>query len=315
LHSLPTWAKSVPYQIKSIAIKDACTAVKNAKQKYKQTGIVQDVKFRSRHERTQSCYIPKSAISKFGIYHTVLGDLRYTETLPNKLGDGRLVKHLGCYYLAVPQESSRMISENQGRVVALDPGVRTFMTLFSENSFGAIGDKDIGRIQRLCYYLDDLISRSTKQKAKTRYRYKKAMDRIRRKVRSLVDELHHKLARFLVDNYDIILLPTFETSQMVLRNSRKIRSKSVRQMLSWAQYRFKLFLKHKAFETGSLVIDCCEAYTSKTVSWTGEIIKNLGGRKVIKSADGRCMNRDLNGARGIFLRALVDSPTLSECIC
>ena len=30
------------------------------------------------------------------------------------------------------------------------------------------------------------------------------MDRIRRKIKNLVDELHHKLARFLVDNYDII---------------------------------------------------------------------------------------------------------------
>ncbi len=315
LHSLPNWAKSVPFQIKSIAIKDACAAVKNAKQKYKQTGIVQDVKFRSRHDRTQSCYIPKSAVSDKGIYHTKLGSTHFTEKLPNKLGDCRLVKHLGCYYLAVPHELPRTVSENQGRVVAIDPGVRAFATLFSETSFGAIGDKDIGRIQRLCYYLDDLISRSTKQNAKTRYRYKKAMDRIRRKIRNLIDELHHKLARFLVDNYDIILLPTFETSQMVLKNSRKIRSKSARQMLTWAHRRFKLFLKHKAFEAGKLVIDCCEAYTSKTVSWTGEIIKNLGGRKVIKSADGTAMLRDLNGARGIFLRALVDSPSLKDCIC
>jgi putative transposase len=315
LNSLPDWAKSVPYQIKSIAIKDACTAVKNAKRKYKQTQEIQQVKFRSRHDRTQSCYIPKSAVTNTGIYHTVLGGISYKEKLPSKLGDCRLIKHLGCYYLTVPLTSPRTIPENQGRVVALDPGVRTFMTLFSENSFGAIGDKDIGRIQRLCYHLDKLISRSTKQTAKTRHRYRKAMDRIRRKINALVDELHHKLACFLVDNYDIILLPTFETSQMVLKKSRKIRSKSVRQMLTWAHYRFKLFLAHKAFEMGKLVIDCCEAYTSKTVSWTGEIIKNLGGRKVIKSADGRCMNRDLNGARGIFLRALVDSPSLKNCIC
>jgi putative transposase len=314
LHSLPDWAKSVPFQIKSIAIKDACSAFSNAKEKYKQTGIVQDVKFRSRHDRTQSCYIPKSAVSELGIYHTVLGKIRYTENLPNKLGDCRLVKHLGCYYLSVPHELPRSISENQGRVVAIDPGVRTFATWFSENSFGAIGDKDIGRIQRLCYYLDDLISRSSKTTAKTRYRYKKAMDKIRRKIRNLIDELHHKLTRFLVDNYDVILLPTFETSQMVLKNSRKIRSQSARQMLTWAHYRFKLFLKHKAFETGKLVIDCCEAYTSKTVSWTGEIIKNLGGRKVIKSANGTAMLRDLNGARGIFLRALVDIPSLRDCI-
>ena len=54
-------------------------------------------------------------------------------------------------------------------------------------------------------------------------------------------------------------------------------------MLTFAHYRFKQFLKHKAFETGKLVLDVNEAYTSKTVSWTGEIVKNLGGAKVIRS--------------------------------
>ncbi len=74
-----------------------------------------------------------------------------------------------------------------------------------------------------------------------------------------------------------------------------------------------LFLKHKAFEHNKIVVDVNEAYTSKTVSWTGEIVKNLGGSKTIKSpSTGQKMDRDLNGARGIFLRALVDTPWLQE---
>jgi putative transposase len=314
IKSLPDWAAIIPYQIKSIAIKDACTAVKNAKKKYKQTGQIQKVKFRSRRDKIQSCYIPSSAVSSKGIYHTILGSIRFGEKLPDKFGDCRLVSHLGITYLCVPHEVPQLVSENQGRVVALDPGVRSFLTLFSENSFGWLGQHDIGRIQRLCYYLDNLISRSTKVKAKKRYRYRKAADKIRLKIRNLIDELHHKIARFLVDNFDIILLPTFETSQMTVRKERKIRAKSVRQMLTLSHYRFKQFLKHKAFEIGKTVLDVNEAYTSKTVSWTGEIIHNLGGRKKIKSSDGRVMDRDLNGGRGIFLRSLVDNPTLTECI-
>ena len=209
--------------------------------------------------------------------------------------------------------------------------VRTFMTMFSEASFGWLGNHDIGRIQRLCYYLDNLISRTTKVNAKKRYRMRKAADKIRFKIRNLVDELHHQIARFLVDNFDIILLPTFETSQMsikkrcsavlgvspmsdCIKKGRKIRSKTVRQMLTFSHDRFKQFLKHKAFETGKLVLDVNEAYTSKTVSWTGEIIHNLGGRKKIKSSDGRVMDRDLNGGRGIFLRSLVDIPSLRYCV-
>ena len=314
IKSLPDWAKEIPYQIKSIAIKDACSAVKNAKKKYKQTGEIQKVKFRSRRDKVQSCYIPKSAVSRKGIYHTILGSVSLRENLPNKIGDCRLVTHLGVTYLCVPHEMPRSISENQGRVVALDPGVRSFLTLFSENSFGWLGKYDIGRIQRLCHYLDDLISRSSKVNARSRYRYRKAADKIRLKIRNLIDELHHKIARFLVDNFDIILLPTFETSQMTIKKGRKIRAKSVRQMLTLSHYRFKQFLKHKAFETGKTVLDVNEAYTSKTISWTGEIVSNLGGRKTIKDELGVAMDRDLNGGRGIFLRSLVDIPSLQDCI-
>ena len=125
-------------------------------------------------------------------------------------------------------------------------------------------------------------------------------------------ELHHKTAKFLVDNFDVILLPTFETSQMVSKSRRKLRNKSVRQMLTLSHYEFKIFLKWKAWEQSKTVIDCNEAYTSKTVSWTGEIVK-VGGARTIKSpSTGYKMNRDLNGARGIFLRALVDTPWLQN---
>jgi putative transposase len=86
----------------------------------------------------------------------------------------------------------------------------------------------------------------------------------------------------------------------------------VRQMLTLSHYQFKKFLQHKAFEAGEFLLEVNEAYTSKTVSWNGEIVHNLGGAKVIKSSDGRFMNRDLNGARGIFLRALVDTPWLNQ---
>jgi putative transposase len=91
-------------------------------------------------------------------------------------------------------------------------------------------------------------------------------------------------------------------------------------MLTLSHYEFKQFLKWKAWENHKVVIDCNEAYTSKTVSWTGEIINKLGGAKTIESTSTQLkMDRDLNGARGIFLRALVDTPWLREhlnlCIC
>ncbi|NEO82383.1 MAG: transposase [Moorea sp. SIO4G3] len=310
LTDLPEWCKAVPYQIKSIAIKDACTAVREAKKKYKKTSQINRVRFRSRKNPVQSCYIPKSAVSSKGIYHTKLGEITFAETLPDNICDCRLTSTNGNYYLVVPHEATNTRAENQGRVVALDPGVRTFLTFFSETSVGKIGDGDFSQIQRICSHLDNLLSRISKAKKGQKRRMRKAARRMIIRLQNLVNELHHKAARFLVDNFDVILLPTFETSQMSKKTTRKIRSKTVRNMLSFAHYRFKEFLKHKAQETGKVVVDVCEAYTSKTVSWTGELV-NIGGSKIIKSkVDGRSMDRDINGARGIFLRALGDTPWL-----
>lgn len=316
IHSLPDWASDVPYQIKSIAIRDACQAVSNAKKKFKETGEFHSVKFRSKKQPYQSIFIPKSALSECGVYQTLLGKLKMAETLPESPKDSRLIQENDDYFLCVPHESPIVLRDRQResscRVVSCDPGVRTFLTLFSEDCFGWLGHQSIGKIQRLCHHLDDLLSQAEKARRPKRRNLRRAANRLRRRIRNLVDELHQKVAKFLVENFDLILLPTFETSDMTKRAKRKLRKKSVRQMLTLSHYRFKKFLHHKAKEYGKIVLDFCEAYTSKTVSWTGEVIAKLGGRKVIKASDGTTMDRDKNGARGIFLRALGDSPMLQN---
>ena len=160
--------------------------------------------------------------------------------------------------------------------------------------------------------MDDLVSRMSKASSKTRRSMKKALSRMRWKVWDLIDELHFKSIRFLLDRFDVILLPTFEVSEMVNKLGRKLRAKSVRSMLTLSHFKFKQRIKSAARVAGKVVLDVCEAYTSKTASWTGEI-KQVGGAKRIRS-NGITVDRDINGARGIFLRALVDTPSLrNEC--
>ena len=55
---------------------------------------------------------------------------------------------------------------DQVRVVALDPGVRNFITWFSEDGCGKLGEQDFGRIQRLCQHQDNLLSRATQAPSK-----------------------------------------------------------------------------------------------------------------------------------------------------
>ena len=73
------------------------------------------------------------------------------------------------------------------------------------------------------------------------------------------------------------------------------------------------FLCYYAFECGKTVIDVCEAYTSKTNNFTGVIDAKLGGKKRIPVGES-WVDRDINGALGILLKALGDLPELHDCL-
>ncbi len=111
---LPEWAKSVPYQIKSVAVRDACSAVKNAKTKCKKTGQIQDVRFRSKRERKDSVFIPKQLVRTESFYVSYLGKkIRMTETVPEILHDCRLKCENGKFCLCVPVAKVCLVPENQ----------------------------------------------------------------------------------------------------------------------------------------------------------------------------------------------------------
>ena len=319
--------EAVPYQVKRTPVRDACRAMSNVKRFNKQLAAAKakgerleedfaELHFRSRKNPRQSCYIPDDAVTEHGVYYTILGPLRMAEAVPKEQGECRLVEERGHYWLAVPHPAQCDIETPSGDgAVALDPGVRTFLTFFSKSECGKIGYRAFGRIQRLCHWLDDLISRTAAEpSSQRRRRMRRAQERLRQKVVNLVDELHWQAARWLTSNYKLIMLPTFGTQDMTRRTGRKIRSKTARMMLSFRHYEFKQRLLWKAWQRGVLVLEVNEAYTSRTLSWDGSVKKNLGSRTAIRDESGFGMDRDINGARGIFLRALGDSPFLRELL-
>lgn len=313
LANLPEWAHPVPYQIKKIAVEDAYKAFSNGCRKAKRTGEPFKLSFRSRKDPKQSCFIPSSALKTTGIYPTIAGKLKSSETYPEGVRDSRLICEHGRWFVMVPYGVSLQPTENPGRVVALDPGVRTFMSGYAEDIAFKLGENAFSRITRLCTYMDKLISRLSQSLGAKRRRMKRALSRMRWKIWDVIDELHFKSIRFLLDRFDVILLPTFKVSEMVCKAGRKLRAKSVRSMLSLSHFGFQQRIKSAARQTGKVVLDVCEAYTSKTASWTGEM-RSIGSAKVMRSG-GFTVDRDLNGARGIFLRALVDTPSLRNLEC
>lgn len=307
LHDMPEWSKEVPYQIKSVAIRDCCQAVSNAKKKFKQTGKFHEVKFRSKKRCDNNLFIPQSAVSENGVYHTILGKLKSSESLWKPSHDCRFLFCNGRYFIIIPIDVAVKRPDSQRlSSCALDCGVRTFQTVFSKELILKVGEHDFQRIFRYCYALDKLISRKKKERSN---KFNKAMQRIRWKVRDLIDEIHNKLALTLCRLFDMVYIPSFETYGMV----SKLKHKTSRAMLGWAHYRFKMKLKSKAEEYSCKVVDCTEEYTSKTCGNCGEI-SSIGGKEVWTCKHCGCVHdRDINGARNIMRKqiflALRDSST------
>jgi transposase len=261
------------------------------------------------------------------------GLLKASQPLPEDLVyDTRLQRdRMGnfCLCLLSPLDI-RQEPVGQG-IVSLDPGVRTFMTGYTpQGQVIDVGKEDYRRLTNLCKRYDSLQSEwstheiTKKRKApkrasaarsarKNNHRHrshlKRAGRRMQKRIHNLVEELHKKTVKYLVTNYDTILVPKFETEDMVRSKhvKRKIRSKTARSMLTWSHYRFRQRLLNKVREYPHCrVVVCSEHYTSKTCGACGYVDRQLGGKKVYSC--GICgvqMDRDANAARNILIRYLV----------
>jgi len=302
LEELKPFTSTTPYDIRANAIKDAHTAVLNARIKSKKTRTWNTVTYRTRKDKQSSIYIPKANIREQAIYTKTLNKIKSSEPFKKPKQDCRLCYNSSGFYLQVPYTSSpkEKIADNQsklGEFVSLDPGVRTFMTAFSNQGVFEFGISDIKRISRLQYHLYQLKG--------SRKRHARA--RMYTKIQNLIDDLHWKVAKFLTTNFENIYIPEFNVGQMV--QSEKLRSVTKREMLALSHYKFRMRLIHAAHKNGATIHVVNESYTSKTCTNCGELNEKLGSSKTFNCDEcGLTLDRDINGARNILLRALVDSP-------
>jgi putative transposase len=329
------WLKDVGYDIRNCAVDEFITAMKGNVTKLKNGDIDHfKMSFRSKKKmKTESFYLRKGWIKQLKNATKEDEDgyvTGFVLKLPNVkpvvawagkrccqdeiLMDCKFQRtKSGRLYLCVPQVLSVKRVDIQDpsnikkslKVCSLDPGVRTFQTIFDPNEGCAyqVAPNDINRIIRLCLSLDRIISKQSKERSRMKFRLKRVERRMRFKIRNLIDEVHKQLAKHLSTHYDLILIPKFETSQMVKKGSRNIGSKSVRQMLCWSHFRFRERLLFKCREYGSNVAVVDESWTSKTCSGCGLLDHNLGSKKVYWCRGcGLTIDRDVNGAKNILLK-------------
>jgi putative transposase len=322
----------VPKEVRDTAIIDLAQAYKtNFKKRKNNPSHTFDIKFRSKKDN-QSINISSSAIKSLSdnalrMYPKYLVNKIKFYTRNNRDGLNQIVydckltmDRLNRFHLHVPQYSAPASDNQTGNKhswCAVDPGVRTLMTVYSPE-YGAcfkLADGDIGRVYRLCVHLDNLISKmyNTNDKNK-RKRMSKAIIRMRLRIRHIVDEVHWKCIRFILDRFQNVIIPPFEVSNMVNRATRKISRKTVRQMLSWRHYALRTRLIAAAEQAGVNVYVRTEEYTTKTCTHCGALKQNVGGAKTYTCHHCHMVtDRDVNGSRNIFIKNALEGsegPTL-----
>lgn len=227
--------------------------------------------------------------------------------------DGRLVlKRPGLWFIQRVFKLPRGETQVGGNVASLDPGVRTFQTVYDPVreayiEFGG-GDSTLNLFER-CLRMDKIQSLANKKETKHKLRYRllnRVLPRLRYKFKNLVADLHRRTAIFLCKNYNTILLPALPTSKLSTRAQRRLRSKTVRSMLGWSHYSFRRALVLKAEEYGCKVVTVGEEYTTKSCGKCGVVRASFSG-KVFKCSQADCgfkTDRDWNGSRNICIKTL-----------
>jgi putative transposase len=317
------WLLQTPTEVRTEAIRDFSKAVQsNLAKCQKDENHKFLMKFKSAKADSDSIVISKKKCKE---EVALLANMKTERNRKLRISwdrDMRLCKKKnGFYFLCIPRKP-KSVNENQvpelrssmDGIIALDPGVRTFMTGYT--SMGEVYEFCNGDEQRLCrlraHYdkLQKKIRNNSNMVHKRRYRMRKAASKLQQKMSNLVDDMHRKIAKFLCENFRVIFLPKFPVQQMVTKKygKRKISKRTVRSMYALKHYTFQQRLLNKSSEYPWVqVFIVNEAYTSKTCTSCGRLHQKLGGSKVFRCPNPLCLHtvsRDVGGARNILLRQL-----------
>jgi transposase len=222
------------------------------------------------------------------------------------------------FYLCVPREVVPKPSEKdhtRGPTAALDPGVRGFQTYYTPSGeHGTLLEGMLKeRLMGLATRVDKLQSAASKCKDKQKARrMRRRQQKLWAKIRHIRQDAHYSAIGFLWDNFDNVLIPEFETSKMVKKEGRCIGKRTAREMLTCAHYEFRQRLIHSRIHRADKhVYVVKEGCTTKTCGLCGTQNHSVKCKKVFECPNKQCnakIDRDVNGARNIMLRAVFHGP-------
>ena len=237
------WEFETPKEIRAYSIKEFTIRCKTNIDNIKKGNIL---KFRMNYKKKknkQTMKIPKQSISYdkdgFFIYKTLLkGKIKVGKKTKKKMRNYEIKSDLEIhydglhYYLLIPEERSidQSKEKDDKKIIALDPGVRTFQTGFHNNM---ILECNIDKEKQEKYYNKIRKLQSLRDKKMIKNPRRKIL-KLFQKIRNITDETHYKLINYLTKNFNDILLPSFKSQDMIQSSvlSRKTKRNILRSSIS-----------------------------------------------------------------------------------
>lgn len=297
--NVPNWMLNTPKDVRAGALQDLVTSFKGNVTKLKK-GMINFfcLKHRQKKSVSQVITIPKNAI-KLGngnvkIYETYIKEnIKHTEKKKIIItSDCKLEYHYpNRYYLIIPYVKKFKQYEKEKDIIALDPGIRKFMTSYSEDE---ICKFEISKkIDKLNKEIDD---------AKSKNKSRKAILKREHKIKNIVKEFHYEVINYLTKNYKRVFLPSFDSQEFFGKKTRVINKISARKLNNLSHYKFKQRLLDRCKLTNTELYIVDESYTSKTCGRCGKL-NDIGGKEKYEcSFCSLKIDRDVNGARNIFIK-------------
>lgn len=217
----------------------------------------------------------------------------------------------GRWYILLPYATqSEQKCRADGRVGALDPGIRTFQAYYTENECGEIAYDVYGMADKINEKIEGITKKIKvlKKEGANRKRINRltrAWYRANARSSNLATDLHFKTIKFLFERFDVIIAPRLNSSSMLRRdfNLKKI-TKARMAFLRHGKFYNRLLMKAEA--SGKTILDLEEHGTSVTCSSCGHKNKDLGSSKnFLCSYCNFRQDRDVNSSKNHLLKALV----------
>ena len=286
-----TWLESCPSSIRHGAIFEAKSNLQSCFTNKSQGNIdkfTQPYRTKKRERLQGWCYsIEKQYIQKNGdnlqMYHTKLKDMRYYgkkqlhKLIPDSKPkmDCKIQRNTyGEYFLVIPYKcvQKKSISIQSVNPVAVDPGVRKFLTTYAPNTKESymFGNRWSTTLMTNLVHLDSLYSQVAKEKNKTvRNKLQTAIKCKRKRVSNMKSEMRFKCANFLASNYDLVMLPKLDSGNLCIKAQRRLTTKTTRCLMNACHGMFFDTLKDKCWEHGTKFLHVREEYTSQTCPQCG----------------------------------------------